>query len=85
MRAGVRPGVSLADQSGRDLRWIRGEFLETAQDFGAVVVHGHTITQAVTKKANRIGLDNGAYRTGVLSAMRIEGAQRSFLSIGGAD
>jgi serine/threonine protein phosphatase 1 len=84
VHAGVRPGVALQDQSGRDLRWIRGEFLDTGQDFGAVVVHGHTITDTVTEKANRIGLDTGAYRTGILSAVRIEGAQRSFLSAGPA-
>ena len=85
VHAGVRPGVALQDQSGRDLRWIRGEFLDTGQDFGAVVVHGHTITDTVTEKANRIGLDTGAYRTGILSAVRIEGAQRSFLSAGPAE
>jgi len=82
VHAGVRPGVALAQQSGRDLRWIRGEFLETAQDLGAVIVHGHTITETVTEKANRIGVDTGAYRTGVLTAVRLEGAERSFLSVG---
>jgi serine/threonine protein phosphatase 1 len=82
VHAGVRPGVALAQQSGRDLRWIRGEFLETAQDLGAVIVHGHTITETVTEKANRIGVDTGAYRTGILSAVRLEGAERSFLSVG---
>jgi len=84
VHAGVRPGVALSAQSGRDLRWIRGEFLETTQDFGAVIVHGHTITEAITAKANRIGVDTGAYRTGVLSAVRLEGAERGFLSVGRA-
>ena len=82
VHAGVRPGVALTAQSGQDLRWIRGEFLETTQDFGAVVIHGHTITETVTEKPNRIGVDTGAYRTGVLSAVRLEGAERSFLSVG---
>ncbi len=82
VHAGVRPGVALSAQAGRDLRWIRGEFLETSQDLGAVIVHGHTITDTVIEKVNRIGLDTGAYRTGILSAVRLEGAERSFLSVG---
>jgi serine/threonine protein phosphatase 1 len=82
VHAGVRPGVPLDAQSGHDLRWIRGEFLETNQDLGAVVVHGHTISNDVVEKPNRIGVDTGAYRTGVLTAVRLEGAERSFLSAG---
>ena len=38
-----------------------------------VVVHGHTIRPEVEMRPNRIGIDTGAYRTGVLSALAIEG------------
>ncbi|MBI1399424.1 metallophosphoesterase family protein [Hyphomonas sp.] len=82
VHAGVRPGVALEAQSGHDLRWIRGEFLETDRSFGAVVVHGHTVTDQVVQKPNRIGVDTGVYKTGVLSAVRLEGADRSILSAG---
>lgn len=82
VHAGVRPGIALGAQSARDLRWIRGEFLESSADFGAVIVHGHTIEGGVVEKPNRIGVDTGAYRTGVLSAVRLEGTERSFLSVG---
>lgn len=82
VHAGVRPGVALEAQTGHDLRWIRGEFLETDKPLGAVVVHGHTVTEQVVQKTNRIGVDTGAYRTGVLSAVRLEGAERSILTAG---
>ena len=42
VHAGVRPGVPLAAQSEADLIWIRGPFLDHAEPFGKIVVHGHT-------------------------------------------
>jgi serine/threonine protein phosphatase 1 len=82
VHAGIRPGVALADQSGQDVRWIRKDFLESTADHGVVVVHGHTISDAVVERRNRIGIDTGAYKFGVLTALRIEGPERSFLSTG---
>jgi serine/threonine protein phosphatase 1 len=79
VHAGIRPGLGIAAQAQQDLRWIREEFLEDARDHGVTVVHGHTITPAVDERANRIGLDTGAYRTGVLTAMAVEGTKRWFL------
>ncbi len=76
VHAGVRPDVSLADQDERDLRWIRAEFLEYGADHEAMVVHGHTITDGVDERSNRIGIDTGAYATGVLSAIGLEGTAR---------
>jgi serine/threonine protein phosphatase 1 len=82
VHAGIRPEVPIAEQSGGDLRWIRGEFLESRIDHGAMIVHGHTISETVTTCGNRIGLDTGAYRTGNLTAMGLEGEERWFLSTG---
>lgn len=82
VHAGVRPGVPLADQAQSDLRWIRRPFLENDDDHGFIVVHGHTIAEQVDVRANRIGLDTGAYRTGVLTAMGLEGCERWFLQTG---
>ena len=76
VHAGVRPDVRLADQDERDLRWIRAEFLEYGADHEAMVVHGHTITEGVDERSNRIGVDTGAYATGVLSAVGFEGTAR---------
>lgn len=82
VHAGVRPGVPLSDQTQADLRWIRRPFLENDDDHGFIVVHGHTIVDQVDVRANRIGLDTGAYRSGVLSAMGLEGRERWFLQTG---
>jgi serine/threonine protein phosphatase 1 len=78
--AGVRPKVPLDQQSERDLLWIRKEFLSSKEDFGAVVVHGHTPTRAPEDLRNRIGLDTFAVRSGKLTAAGFEGSQRWFLS-----
>ena len=79
VHAGLRPGVPLAEQSQSDLRWIREPFLENDQDHGFIVVHGHTIAEQVDVRQNRIGLDTGAYRSGVLTAIGLEGRERWFL------
>jgi serine/threonine protein phosphatase 1 len=80
VHAGIRPGVELEQQRQTDLRWIREPFLFDESDHGFIVVHGHTISTEIDEQSNRIGIDTGAYRTGVLSALAIEGADRWFLS-----
>jgi len=79
VHAGIRPGVRLELQSQSDLRWIREPFLFDDSDHGFVVVHGHTIREDVEELPNRIGIDTGAYRTGVLTALAIEGTDRWFV------
>jgi len=81
--AGVRPGVPLSAQTPRDLRWIRQEFLSSDQDFGAVVVHGHSPTEQPDVRANRINIDTGAYATGCLTCLVLEGETRRFLQARG--
>jgi serine/threonine protein phosphatase 1 len=76
VHAGIRPGVDLSEQAQSDLRWIRDPFLSDPTDHGFVVVHGHTISNAVDVAPNRIGIDTGAYCTGVLTALAIEGPKR---------
>jgi serine/threonine protein phosphatase 1 len=74
VHAGIRPGVEIDQQKQSDLRWIREPFLFDETDHGFVVVHGHTIRPEVEMRPNRIGIDTGAYRSGVLSALAIEGS-----------
>lgn len=73
VHAGVRPGVGLADQVENDLLWIREPFLTSGHSFGKVVVHGHSWkSDRPAIHDNRIGIDTGAYQTGVLTALRIQ-------------
>jgi serine/threonine protein phosphatase 1 len=85
VHAGIRPGRTVAAQDRKDLRWIRDPFLDDVTDHGFIVVHGHTITETVDTRVNRVGLDTGAYRTGVLTAMGVEGAERWFLATAPAE
>ncbi len=77
--AGVRPHVPLDRQDPGDLMWIRYEFLEYRGDFGKVVVHGHTPHTKVENLGNRINLDTHAFKSGVLTAVALEGEERRFI------
>ena len=80
VHAGIRPGVELERQKQADLRWIREPFLTDETDHGFVVVHGHTISSYVEERPNRIGIDTGAYKSGVLTALVISGRERRLLT-----
>jgi serine/threonine protein phosphatase 1 len=75
--AGVWPGIPLERQSVEDLLWIRDEFLKSTVDFGRIVVHGHTPSEQPEIFPNRI--DTGAFATGRLTCVVLEGAQPRFL------
>ncbi len=85
VHAGIRPGVEVDQQRQSDLRWIREPFLFDETDHGFVVVHGHTIRSDVEIRPNRIGIDTGAYRTGVLTSLAIDGADSWLLDTRGAE
>jgi serine/threonine protein phosphatase 1 len=76
VHAGIRPGERLEEQSVEDLRWIREPFLSHAGPHEHVVVHGHTITTVPEIADNRIGIDTGAYMSGRLTALGLEGDHR---------
>jgi serine/threonine protein phosphatase 1 len=80
VHAGIRPGLALARQEEADLLWIREEFLDSTADHGKVVVHGHTISTKPEHLANRIGIDTGAFMTGRLTALAIEGGETRFIA-----
>ncbi|MDO9490535.1 MAG: metallophosphoesterase family protein [Sphingomonadaceae bacterium] len=82
VHAGIRPGVPVEAQEERDLLWIRSEFLDCKDDHGCVVVHGHSITRDVSERANRIGIDTGAYASGKLTALVLEGERRRYIATG---
>jgi serine/threonine protein phosphatase 1 len=79
VHAGVRPGVELSQQKETDLLWIREEFLTSTEDFGKVIVHGHTPTHRVEVEPNRINIDTGAFATDCLTCLVIEGSSLSVI------
>ena len=50
--AGVRPNVSLEEQSALDLLWIRSEFFRKSEGYNGkeIIVVGHTPTQTLSKR-----------------------------------
>ena len=71
--AGIRPGKPLDRQSPEDLQWIRGEFLNDKRHHGAIIVHGHTPVDEPELLPNRVNIDTGAFRSGRLTCLRIDG------------
>jgi serine/threonine protein phosphatase 1 len=80
VHAGIRPEVALENQDAYDLMWIREPFLSHDKPFPKMVVHGHSIVAEPEIRSNRIAIDTGAYRSGRLSCLVLEGAERRFLS-----
>jgi serine/threonine protein phosphatase 1 len=74
VHAGVRPGIPLKEQHENDLLWIRNEFLDSGENFGKFIVHGHTPVPAPDIRPNRINIDTGAYATGHLTLLIIQGS-----------
>lgn len=83
VHAGIRPGIALDRQTETDLVWIREPFLSETASFGPLVVHGHTVVDAVTHHGNRLNLDTGAAYGGPLSAVVIEGREAALLTAQG--
>lgn len=82
VHAGIRPAVAIEDQESSDLLWIREEFTCSRNRHEYIIVHGHTISPEVESLPNRIGIDTGAYETGLLTALVLEGSQQRLLQTG---
>jgi len=79
--AGVRPGVALEAQDQQDMIWIRGDFHRHKGLYQKVIVHGHTPVAQAEILPNRVNVDTGAYSTGRLTALVIDGAEKRLLTI----
>jgi len=77
--AGVRPNIPLDRQSVDDLFWIRDEFLNSKQDFGKMIIHGHSPHEWPEVKPNRVNIDTGAFATGRLTCLAIDGDRSRFI------
>jgi serine/threonine protein phosphatase 1 len=82
VHAGIRPGVPLSEQKSSDLRWIRDEFVAQKGDLEKVIIYGHTIYEDIDERGSRIGIDTGAYESGRLTAIGLEGGERWYLQTG---
>ncbi len=79
--AGIRPGVALDAQDEQDLIWIRGEFHRHEGLYPKVIVHGHTPVPAPDVRANRVNIDTGAFASGTLTALVIDGTEKQLLTV----
>lgn len=68
--AGVDPDLALDQQPREALLWIRTPFLRAAQDYGRLIVHGHTPSRDARPEVrpNRINIDTACVYGGVLTA-----------------
>lgn len=82
VHAGVRPDLPLDAQRAEDLRWIREPFLDHRGTLAKTIVHGHTIRPEVEFRPHRIGIDTGAYASGRLTALALEGEARWLIQTG---
>jgi serine/threonine protein phosphatase 1 len=71
VHAGLKPGVPLKEQTIQDLLWIRHEFIGSEDDFGKIVVFGHTPLNNPLISKNMIGIDTGAVYGGKLTCLEL--------------
>lgn len=79
VHAGIRPGIPLQSQHRDDLLWIRREFIDHKGPHQYIVVHGHTPAPDAEMLPNRIGLDTGAFYSGLLTCLVLEGSTQRLL------
>lgn len=59
--------------------WTRGPFLTTTENWGKIVVHGHTPTDQPERRPNRVNVDTGCVFGGHLTAYDVTGDK--FISV----
>jgi serine/threonine protein phosphatase 1 len=74
VHAGIRPEIPMAKQREEDLLWIRDDFLSWEKPFEKFIVHGHTPVRTPDIRSNRANIDTGAFATGRLTCLVIEGS-----------
>ena len=79
--AGVSRSLPLAEHGHREFLCLREPFLSGKHwRHPFTVVHGHTI-RGPEVLPHRIAVDSGTYRTGVLTALQIDGGHLRFLCV----
>ena len=82
VHAGINPERPLDDQDDYEQLTIREKFLypEKGWNHDVTVVHGHSISAPVAT-AHRIGVDTGAFLSGALTAVQVQGDRLRFLTV----
>jgi serine/threonine protein phosphatase 1 len=71
VHAGIKPELPMKEQTMDDLLWIRYDFVESEEDFGRIVVFGHTPLMSPLLEKNKIGIDTGAVYSGKLTCVEL--------------
>lgn len=71
VHAGVLPGKSVWRTSGLQKMWGAQGFIESSYDWGKPVVFGHHRFAEPLLQPNKIGIDTGAFKSGILTAVRL--------------
>ncbi len=73
VHAGLKPGISIENQSEDDMCWIRGDFIFSEYNFGKKVIFGHTPSKTFMPYFDKykVGIDTGAIYGGFLSAIML--------------
>jgi len=71
--AGINPDRPLDAQRDADLLWVRDRFIRDERRFPKIIVHGHSPVERIEVRHNRINVDTGAFCTGNLSCVSLEG------------
>ena len=69
VHAGIRPDRPIQEQTPSDFCEIRDVFLKAQDDFGHIVVFGHTPFEFPLVTKNKIGIDTGAVYGHLLTAL----------------
>ena len=77
---GMEPALPIDEQRPKTMLWGSQNFMERGGPPGFWHVHGHVIHEEPAIIGNRIAIDTGAYRTGVLTAARITNEGCAFLT-----
>ncbi len=75
VHAGLGPGKSAQRTPEMMKMWGAKGFLKSNYDWGKPVVFGHWSFSEPLLQPNKIGIDTGAYKTGILTAIRLPDRQ----------
>ena len=71
VHAGFVPEISIEENDEDDILWMREEFITSNYDWGKKIIFGHTVLKFPLINDNKIGIDTGCFKTGILTAVKL--------------